>query len=285
MLNTEIANNRHIFVVNLSAEEKQYKADPFTVIDGRYVGHDGFVVPKDFDEFHQRFPHHIPNWVKRHVDRVALREDLEDWTQDLVIHLKYLPCTSKHRKAGKEDIVQTFDPAKHHGANQPRFLNYINLCLTNKFKTILSKRRKDAMCHTRNLSLTQQRETDKCGDVDDVYCHTHSEYLRRAADITEKQTRDGTFIREFVDFARRKDPSILPAIEAILATGTMGDAAEFLGSWTPAFPGYGLVCVSWADALLRGTTTSRGRGGHTRSERTPNSLVRALQACELSERS
>jgi hypothetical protein len=36
------------------------------LIDGRYVGYDGFVVPKDFDEFHQRFPHHIRNWVKRH---------------------------------------------------------------------------------------------------------------------------------------------------------------------------------------------------------------------------
>lgn len=42
--------------------------------------------------------------------------------------MKYLPPTSKHREADKEDIVQTFDPARHHGANQPRFLNYINLC-------------------------------------------------------------------------------------------------------------------------------------------------------------
>jgi len=26
------------------------------VVDGRYIGHDGFVVPKNFDEFHERFP-------------------------------------------------------------------------------------------------------------------------------------------------------------------------------------------------------------------------------------
>jgi hypothetical protein len=64
---------------------------------------------------------HIPNWVKRHADRLALKDDLEDWTQDLVIHMRYLPRTSKHREAGREDIVQTFDPAKHHGASQPRF--------------------------------------------------------------------------------------------------------------------------------------------------------------------
>ncbi|MFZ0760287.1 MAG: hypothetical protein WAM69_10085 [Candidatus Sulfotelmatobacter sp.] len=209
-------------------EEKQYKTDPCTLIEGRYVGHDGFVVPKDFDEFHQRFPHHIPNWVRRHADRLALREDLEDWTQDLIIHLKYLPITSKHREAGKVDIVQTFDPAKHHGANQPRFLNYVNLCLANKFRTMHAKRRKDAMCRTVNLSLTGQVD-DSCGEADEKYCHEHSEYLRRAADISEKRAQDGTFIWEFVDFVRRKDPSVLPAIESILATGTVGDAAEFLG--------------------------------------------------------
>jgi hypothetical protein len=125
--------------------------------------------------------------------------------------------------------VQTFDPAKHHGANQPRFLNYVNLCLANKFRTMRSKRRRDAMCRTSNLSLTEAVDTNTCGEADDEYCHEHSEYLRRAADISEKRALDGTFIREFVDFVRREDPSVLPAIASILATGTPGDAAEFLG--------------------------------------------------------
>jgi hypothetical protein len=81
MLNTAIVTNQPTFPMNFPTEKKPYRTDPFTLIDGRFVGHDGFVVPKDFDEFHQRFPHHIPNWVKRHTDRLALREDLEDWTQ------------------------------------------------------------------------------------------------------------------------------------------------------------------------------------------------------------
>jgi hypothetical protein len=227
--NTASCENQPLNFPNFSVEKKVYRFDPFTVIDGRYVGHDGFVVPKDFEEFHERFPHHIPNWVRKHSDRFALKEDLEDWTQDLVIHMKYLPSTSKHREAGKEDIVQTFDPAKHHGANLPRFLSYINLCLANKFRTIHSKRRKDAICRRGKLWLTGQRETEQPGEVDDVYCHAHSEYLRRAADISEKRARDGSFIREFVDFVRREDPSVLPSIESILATGTLGDAADFLG--------------------------------------------------------
>lgn len=229
MLNTTVATNQRTFPMDFSTEEKASKNDPFALIDGRYIGHDGFVVPKDFDEFHRRFPHHIPNWVKRHADRLALKEDLEDWTQDLIIHLKYLPLTSKHRKAGKEDVVQTFDPAKHHGANQARFLNYVNLCLANKFRTIDTKRKKDAMCHTGNLSLTAEVNARNYGEVDDEYCHAHSEYLRRAAGIFEKRARDRTFVTEFVDFVRREDPSVLPAIQSILATGTPDDAAEFLG--------------------------------------------------------
>jgi len=79
------------------------------------------------------------------------------------------------------------------------------------------------------LSLTGHVDTYTCGEADDEYCHAHSEYLRRAADISEKRARDGSFIREFVDFVRREDPSVLPAIASILATGTPGDAAEFLG--------------------------------------------------------
>jgi len=38
--------------------------------------------------------------------------------------------SSKHREGGKQDIVQTSDPNKHYGANQARFRNHINLCLT-----------------------------------------------------------------------------------------------------------------------------------------------------------
>jgi len=169
MLNTAIATNQPGASVNFPAEKKQYKSDPFMISEARYVGHDRFVVPKDFDEFHRRFPHHIPNWVKKHADRFAPEEDLEDWTQDLIIHLKYLPPTSKHREAGKEDIVQTFDPSKHYGANQFRFLNYINLCLANKFRTMRSRCMKDALCHTGNLTLAVQMDAEKPGEIDDEF--------------------------------------------------------------------------------------------------------------------
>jgi hypothetical protein len=124
---------------NFSVEKRTYKPDPFTIKDGRSVGSDGFVVPKDFAEFHERFPDYVREWVSKHAATSASQEDIEDWTQDLLIHLSCLPLMSKYREAGREDIVATFDPLRHYGANEARFRNYINLCLTNKFRTMHSK--------------------------------------------------------------------------------------------------------------------------------------------------
>ncbi len=200
------------------------------LLTGRYVGHDGFVVPKNFDEFHERFPQYVRNWVNRHVDRSAPKEDVEDWTQDLLIHLRYLPATSKHRQAGKEDVVQTFDPHKHFGANSARFFNYINLCLGNKFRTIYSKRMKNPLCRPGNLSLTTHWEETDRDQIGDEFCHAHSAYLRKRCERQEKQRDDRHLIGEFVDFVRREDSGVLPAMGAIAATGTSGDGAELLGT-------------------------------------------------------
>ena len=225
--NTAADGNQPVNFINISVENR--KPDPFTIADGHYVAHDGFVVPKNFDEFHQRFPHHISNWVKRHADRFAPKEDLEDWTQDLIVHMKYLPTTSKHRDAGKEDIVQTFDPNKHYGASQPRFLNYINLCLGNKFKTLHSARMKNPLCRSGNVSLTTQLDDLDRDQVGDEYCHSHSECLRKRCERQEKQQQDRQLLGEFMEFVRREDSSVLPAMWAILAAGTSSRAAALLG--------------------------------------------------------
>jgi hypothetical protein len=226
--NTAVLGNQHINFATISVENRA--SDPISVVDGHYIGHDGFVVPKNFDEFHERFPEYVRNWFKRHADRSTPKEDVEDWTQDLLIHLRYLPTASKHREAGKEDIVQTFDPQKHYGASSARFFNYINLCLANKFRSMHSRRIKNPLCRPGNLSLTADWDDTDRNQVDDEFCHGHSEHLRRRCQRQERQRDARHAIAEFSEFLKREDSSMLPAMEAIAAVGTSGAAAELLGT-------------------------------------------------------
>jgi hypothetical protein len=231
--NTAVVRNQDANFANFSVESR--KSDPFTTVDGRHIGHDGFVVPKNFDEFHERFPEYVRRWVERRVERSTPDEDVEDWTQDLLIHLRYLPAISKHRQAGKHDIVQTFDPVKHHGANAARFFSYINLCLGNKFRTMRSTRLKNPLCRPGNLSLTADWEDTDRDQVDDLFCHGHSEHLKRRRQREERQWDARHVLAEFSEFAKREDSTVLPAMVAIAATATSGDAAEVLGTTRAGF--------------------------------------------------
>jgi hypothetical protein len=220
--NTVVTANQPVPFANFSVEKR--KAEPFTICEARYVGQDGFVVPKDFDEFHGRFPQYVRNWVRRHADGSARPEDIEDWTQDLLLHLKSLPPTSKYRKMGKQDVVQTFDPSRHYGASQPRFQNYINLCLSNKFRTMRSARLKNPLCRPGNLSLSEHVEGEEWGHASDEYCHSNSEQLRNSQQIVEKQRQDRFSILEFAGFVRRTDSGVFPALEAMYSSATQAEA-------------------------------------------------------------
>lgn len=227
--NTAEVSNRPINFSSFSVENKPYKSDPFTIRDGRYVGHDGFVVPKDFAEFYHRFPQYVRNWVNRHVDSTASKEEVEDWAQDLLIHLRHLPSSSKHRDAGKQDIVQTFDPRKHFGANQARFNNYINLCLANKFRSLHARRMKDALSQRGNVSLDTQRESGDPFSVSDDYCQFHSDHLHRLTNASEKRDQDRVFVEQFLEFVRREDPTSIQTIEGLCMARTLAEGAALLG--------------------------------------------------------
>lgn len=226
--NTPEIGNLPISFSSVSVEKKKCESEHFTIRDGRYLGIDGFVVPKDFPEFFKRFPDYVQRWVGKHAPTSASEEDKEDWTNDLLLHLSRLPPMSKFREAGKNDIVATYDPLRHYGATEARFRNYVNLCLANKFRTMYSKRMKDALCRPGNLSFRGEEADEDLCSVDD-FCHRHSSHLRAAQKARQKQSHDRAFLREFVNFVRREDTNALPTIEALMTTGTRGDAAYWLG--------------------------------------------------------
>jgi hypothetical protein len=161
------------------------------------------------------------------VNKSASKEDIEDWVQELLLHLSTLPQSSKYRQVGMADVVQTFSPAKHYGANQARFHNYVNLCLANKFRTLHSKSMKDALCRPNKLSI--DGPVDSGYSFVDGYCQSNSPQLREATRVREKQTADRAVVRDFVHFVRRHDPKSVSMIEALLATRTQAEAADYLG--------------------------------------------------------
>lgn len=226
MANTE---KKQLMLGKSRPAERVCRTDPYTVVNARYVGHDGFVVPRNCDEFLERFPDYVLRWVKKRLNGSSVAGDVEDWAQDLILHLRYLSKKSKHRLEGKTDVIETFDPVKQHGANEARFRNYVNLCLTNRFNTLYVQRTRDAVGRKTWVPLAGGLDCDDPGAVDDEFCHRESTYLEAIGQRLRKQHDDRLFVVQFIRFAERHDPDVLPAIDAIGQTASWADAARHLG--------------------------------------------------------
>lgn len=222
----------------------EYTGDKFKVdaTTGHFIGDDGFRVPHNFEEFWERYPNYITNWVKKRLHKHVVDEDVEDWDMDLYTFLKYLPEKSKHRlpgangrEAGCTDVIETFNPVLQYGASEKRFRNYINNCLANRFNTIVSKRSKNPVCRPGNYSFSAQMDPDNYEVVDDEYVHSKSESLSHSSNKIRVQLDQRLFIREYVDFVEEHDASMIPVLHAIAETGTFGEAQRTLGLSEPDF--------------------------------------------------
>jgi len=216
----------------VAAAKEGYSGDAFYVSgDGHFVGDDGFTVPCDFGEFYERFPNYVRNWVKKRLYSHASDEDIEDWAQDLLIHLQFLPSESKHREAGKKDVIQTFDPFKQYGASERRFRNYINFCLGNKFRTVGSKFSRNPLSHRDNMSFTceDEGENDMQGpNASSEYVYKHSAWLSKGSQRLFKKQEDRILASEFIDFVAGREPSVAPFLHAVEeAGGSFADARRF----------------------------------------------------------
>jgi hypothetical protein len=101
---------------------------PYTVsADGHIVGDDGFIVPRDFAEFWERYPRFIRGFLVRQYFEISLVEAIE---ADLVDYLR-APALGSN-----QDKIAAFDPERCYGANAPRFFRYIRrLLLTSLFSS------------------------------------------------------------------------------------------------------------------------------------------------------
>jgi hypothetical protein len=217
--------------------DAKYTGDKFSIDQetNHFIGDDGFCVPRNFEEFWERWPHYIRNWVKKRLHKYIVDEDVEDWEMELLLHMKYLPERSKWRLAGMQDVIQTFNPELQYGASEKRFRNYVNNCLANRFNTIMSKRNKNPICRPGNYSLSTQLDPENYEVVDDEYVHTNSSHLMHISHQEQTKHENRVFLREFATFLEKHDPQLVPVMEAIAATGTFNEAAQFLNCDEAAF--------------------------------------------------
>lgn len=86
-----------------------------------------------------------------------------------------------------------------------------------------------ALSRPGNLSLAAQAQEEDLGSVGDEYCQSHSECLREAAKVAEKQAHDARRVQQFENFVWRNSPRLLPVLRAIEATRNYTKAAALLG--------------------------------------------------------
>jgi hypothetical protein len=210
--------------------------------DGHYVGQDGFVVPKDFGEFFERYPLRVRHWLTRRLRQRFVKESILDLEQDLLLFLCTLAPESRFRRKGTNgravgcaDVIQCFDPVRHFGATAGRFHNFINLCLANRLNTILARHSLNPLCNPRNVSLAHFHENEgrqeQAGEVDEAYLLRHSVIF--AGECCRRARAEDPFlkayVREFERFVQQMKPRLVAVMHAIQRSATIRGAEKNLG--------------------------------------------------------
>jgi len=260
-------------------ETKPYSGDSFTTDeDGHFVGDDGFVVPRDFGEFYMKYPEYTRRWVMKRIHRISVDMDVEDWEADLLMHLRYLPPSSKYRQPGShrwhpegcEDVIQIFDPILQYGASARRFFNYVKNCLSNRYSTIYSKQSKNPICTMGNLVLGMPAE-EYSEVVDDEYVHHHC--VQPFKPVSEDVK---IFLEEYRCFVNKTDPELLEVMAAIAQAGNYREAMEDMSMTEQEFNRARNRMRVLKDCFLKGSTVPKQRKPYKKREVTTNVTIETV---------
>jgi hypothetical protein len=201
--------------------------------DDHFIGDDGFIVPRCFDEFIERYPRYVR-------DRVRLRwphacdTEREDHESELLIFLMTLPEVSKFRAPGHNgfvrgcrDRIQTFSPDGSYGASEPRFFSYVKMILTNHLNSLWRKAMSNPVERYSTLRLDS---LDPDGVVvDEVYINALSGDGGALGMVYDQVIENRILVDEFLKFVKTYNPELLVIIGAIQMTDTFVEAQHALG--------------------------------------------------------
>lgn len=182
--------------------------DLYTVSeDGHFIGQDGFVVPRSFEEFFERYSRHVSGRVRLlwpHGSSTE-REDIES---ELLIFLMSLPDESKFRSpgynrfpSGCKDRIQTFCPDNAYSASEPRFFNYIKIILTNHFISLRMKASSNPARPSNTLRLYSSGADGIV--IDEEYIHTLTNEGGAFATNYDRMIENGIFVEEILSFVKK----------------------------------------------------------------------------------
>jgi hypothetical protein len=211
-----------------------WRRDPYTISeDGHFIGHDGFVVPRSFEEFFERHPRYVRGRARLCWPN-GTDSEREDHESELLIFLMSLPDNSKFRALGYngfpdgcKDRIQTFNPDLAYGASEPRFFNYVKIILTNHLISLWQKAASNPVRASKTSSFYSPEPDGTLLDEDYIYALASE---RGAFGMSYDQAiENGILVDEFLRFVQNHNPELLEIIRAIQTSDTYVEAQHTLG--------------------------------------------------------
>lgn len=173
---------------------------------GRWVGDDGFRVPKTFAQYFAEHPDHLLVMARN----IGGYEDADDLAQSFALKLLM------------SRTIEKFDPERVGGATAGQFFAYLNLCL-----------RREAATRWR----TESREPSACdeavgidGDVNSSATVTEEQvHTARAVSVAVWNPDDAIWLDGFRRWlVEQGQGEYIAVMDAVVTQGTLTDAGEFL---------------------------------------------------------
>lgn len=202
--------------------------------DGRIVGPDGFVVPRDFPEFFERFPRHVRSFVRRHLT-TRPEHERQERESELLLFLLTLPEDSKYRRPGVNghpdgctDRIMTFCPERSYGASAGRFFAYLNLILLNRLISLEKKSAVDPVASRSTLRFTSA-DIPEPGGLDEASYLQHSSFAHSQTWLESEKVVAQVCVSRFFDFVQEHNPELIPTLNAIASSSRLVEAQTELG--------------------------------------------------------